>query len=106
MKYIVEVASCGMIRIQSFMKFGTGNIKVLPQQFERLQCWYYRWKGFMKHIVEIVSCGIIHIPSFMKFGTGVQAILRFCISNLRVHNVGITDVCCYGGIHIETHTAR
>jgi hypothetical protein len=28
----------------------------------------------------------------MKFGTGVQAILRFCLRNLRGCNVGITDV--------------
>jgi hypothetical protein len=27
----------------------------------------------------------------MKIGTGVQAILRFCLRNLRGFNVGITD---------------
>jgi hypothetical protein len=44
MKYTVEMASGGMIYIPSFMKIGSGIqliLKVLPQQFERLQCWYY-----------------------------------------------------------------
>jgi hypothetical protein len=27
----------------------------------------------------------------MKIGTGFQAILRFCLSNMNVCNVGITD---------------
>jgi hypothetical protein len=29
--------------------------------------------------------------SFMKIGKGVQAILRLCLRNMRVFNVGITD---------------
>jgi hypothetical protein len=37
------------------------------------------------------SGGMIYVPSFMKIGTGVQAILRFCLRNLRGHNIGITD---------------
>jgi uncharacterized protein YraI len=32
-----------------------------------------------------------YIPSFIKIGRGVQAILRFCLRNLRTCNVGITD---------------
>jgi hypothetical protein len=36
-------------------------------------------------------CGMIRIPSFMKFHTDVQAIIRFCLRNLRGCNVGITD---------------
>jgi hypothetical protein len=54
-------------------------------QFEKMQCWYYWWEGFMKDAFEM------HIPSFLKFGTGVQAMLRFCLSNLRGCNVGISD---------------
>jgi hypothetical protein len=34
---------------------------------------------------------MINIPSFMKIGIGVQAILRFCLENLRGCNVGITE---------------
>jgi hypothetical protein len=34
---------------------------------------------------------MIYIPSFMKIGAGVQAILIFCLRNLKGFNVGITD---------------
>jgi hypothetical protein len=37
------------------------------------------------------SYGTIFLPSFIKIGTGVQAILKFCLSNLNGCNVGITD---------------
>jgi hypothetical protein len=40
---------------------------------------------------EVASGGMMYIPSFMKTGTGVQAILRFCLRNLRGYNVGIAD---------------
>jgi hypothetical protein len=45
----------------------------------------------MKYAVEMGSGGMIYTPTFMKTGTGVQAILRFCLSNLRGCTVGITD---------------
>jgi hypothetical protein len=44
MWYTVEMASDGMIYIPSFMKIGSGIqviLMLLPQQHERLQCWYY-----------------------------------------------------------------
>jgi hypothetical protein len=44
MKYTVEMASGGMIYIPSLMTIGSGIrviLRILPQQFERLQCWYY-----------------------------------------------------------------
>jgi hypothetical protein len=41
--------------------------------------------------IEMASCDMIYMLSFMKFDRGVQAILRFCLRNLRVCNVGITD---------------
>jgi hypothetical protein len=31
------------------------------------------------------------MPSVMKTGAGVQAILRFCPTNLRGYNIGIID---------------
>jgi hypothetical protein len=40
---------------------------------------------------EIVSSGIIYLVSSMPIGTGIQEILRFCLRNLKGHNVGITD---------------
>jgi hypothetical protein len=41
--------------------------------------------------LEMGSGGMMYIRSLMKTGTGVQAILRFCLSNLNGCNVGITD---------------
>jgi hypothetical protein len=38
----------------------------------------------MKYSLEMVS-------DDMKIGTSVQAILKFCLSNLKGCNVGITD---------------
>jgi hypothetical protein len=45
----------------------------------------------MMYAVKIGSGGMIYVPSFMKIGTGVQAILMFCLRNLRGCNAGITD---------------
>jgi hypothetical protein len=44
----------------------------------------------MKYAIEMASYGIMCIPSFMKTGVHVQPILRFCLSNLKCYNVGIT----------------
>jgi hypothetical protein len=45
---------------------------------------------FIKYAIGLDSFGMIYLPSFMKIGTGVQAILRFCLRNLRGRNVDIT----------------
>jgi hypothetical protein len=58
---------------------------------------YYGSKGFGEYATEMASCGWIYIyiyiytPSFMQIGTGIVGILRFCCSNLKGSNVGITD---------------
>jgi hypothetical protein len=62
MKYTVQMASNNKIYILSFMRIGSGIrviLRLLPQQFEMLQCWYYWWEGFMKYAVEMTSCGMI-----------------------------------------------
>jgi hypothetical protein len=62
MKYAVEMASVGLIYIPNFMMNGSDIqviLKLLPQQFERLQCWYCRWYEFMKYAVEMASDGIV-----------------------------------------------
>jgi hypothetical protein len=41
--------------------------------------------------IEMASDGMIYLKSFMKIGTGVEAILRFCLSNLKGCNVSVTD---------------
>jgi hypothetical protein len=43
-KHSVEVASGGMMYISSSMTIVSGTqviLRLLPQQFERPQCWYY-----------------------------------------------------------------
>jgi uncharacterized protein YraI len=44
----------------------------------------------MIYAVEMASCGMIYLPSFMKIATGVQAVLRFCLRNVKGCNLGIT----------------
>jgi hypothetical protein len=44
MKYIVEMASGGIIYVPSFMEIGSVIqviLRLLPRQSEGLQCWYY-----------------------------------------------------------------
>jgi hypothetical protein len=45
----------------------------------------------MKNAVKMGSGGMIYVRSFMKFYVGVQAILPFCLSNLKGYNVVIID---------------
>jgi hypothetical protein len=45
----------------------------------------------MKYAVQMAACDMIYIPSFMKNGGGVQAVLRFCLRNLRHCNDDIAD---------------
>jgi hypothetical protein len=45
----------------------------------------------MMYAAEMASSGMIYLPCCMKIGTGIQAILRFCLRNLRAYNVSITD---------------
>jgi hypothetical protein len=45
----------------------------------------------MMYAVDMGSGGMVYIPSFMKIGTSVEAILRFCLRNLKGCNVCITD---------------
>jgi hypothetical protein len=74
MKYAVEMASHNMMNIPRFM-IGLSIqviLKLLPQQFDILQCWYCWWKGFMKYDIERDSCGMIYIPSLIKNGSGFQ----------------------------------
>jgi hypothetical protein len=71
MKYAVEGALCGMIYAQIFTAIGSGNpviLRLLPQQFGRLQCYYYSWEEFMKYDVQMISGGMIYIPSFINIG--------------------------------------
>jgi hypothetical protein len=44
----------------------------------------------MTYDVYIASFGAKYIPSVMKIGIDVQAVLRFCLRNLRGCNIAIT----------------
>jgi hypothetical protein len=72
------------------MTTGSGsNIKVLSQQFERLQCWYYWREGFTECATELGSGGMIYVSSFMMIHSGIQVILRLSLQQLdRLQ-------CCY-----------
>jgi hypothetical protein len=64
MEYTAKMASGGMICIPSFMAIGCGIqviLRLQPPQFERLQCWYYCWEGFMKCAAMMASGGVIYI---------------------------------------------
>jgi hypothetical protein len=48
---------------------------VMAQLYERLQCWYLGWAGFMMFVVQMASCGMIYPRWFTNYGTRV---LRRC----------------------------
>jgi hypothetical protein len=45
----------------------------------------------MIYVVEMISRCIIYIPKLMNIAIGAQAILMFCLRNLRRRNVGNID---------------
>jgi hypothetical protein len=68
----------GMTHVPSFMTIGLGievMIRLLPQHFERLQCWYYWLVGQVKYAIEIVSGGMIYTPILM-ISSDIQVILK------------------------------
>jgi hypothetical protein len=93
----VWIASCGMIYVPSFMKFGTGVQAILGFCLRNLRGCDVGitdrrdLRMIYEYSVEMASCGMIHVPSLMTIGTGFQAILRFCFRNSRGCYVGITD---------------
>jgi hypothetical protein len=73
------MASGGMIYVPSVMTIGSGSqviLRLLPQQSERLQCWYYWWEEFIKYVVQMVSGGKIYIWRFMMIDSGIQLTSR------------------------------
>jgi hypothetical protein len=69
------MASGGMICVPSCMMIGLGIqgiLWLLPERYERLQCWCYLLQRFMKYAAEMASGGMICISVFTKIGTGVQ----------------------------------
>jgi hypothetical protein len=58
----LEMSSIGVILMPILMTTNLGIqaiLRFLSQQFERLQCWYYWFDGFIKYAVEMVSDSMI-----------------------------------------------
>jgi hypothetical protein len=75
------------------MKTGSGIqviLRSLPQQSERLQCWYYYCEGFMMYAIEMTSDGMM-IPSFMTINSGIQVILKVLPQQFEAVVFGTTD---------------
>jgi hypothetical protein len=69
------MASGNMMYIPDLMMIGSGIqviLRFLTEQFERLQCWYYR---FVKYTIDVGSGDMLYMPSFIKTGSGIQKFL-------------------------------
>jgi hypothetical protein len=78
MKYAVEMASCGMINIPSFMKTSTGVQAILRfcfRIFRGCSVDITDGKGFMNCMLERGSDAIVCMPSFIKIGSGIQKLI-------------------------------
>jgi hypothetical protein len=69
----------------------SSNIKLITSIIQEDSVLVLMTEGIYEVRLEIASCGIICISSFMKTGIDIQAIFRFCLSNLRGCNIGVTD---------------
>jgi hypothetical protein len=61
----------GMMYIPSFMTAVSDMqvlLRLLPQEFERLLCWRYRWERFMKYACQMASDNTAQ-RLFMTIGT-------------------------------------
>jgi hypothetical protein len=50
-------------------------LRLLPQQFERLECSYYCVEGFAKQVGEMGAGGMISIPGLIKICSSIQHLL-------------------------------
>jgi hypothetical protein len=62
----------------------SNNIKVLPQQFEKMQYWLYGWEGFMKYTIMMASGGTINIPQLMMISSDTQVILSLLLQQFEM----------------------
>jgi hypothetical protein len=91
--YAVAMTLGGMIYIPNLMKISSSILGTISTIWEAIVLVLLtrgiydprHWDGLRWH--DILVC----IPNLMKIGTGVQALLRFCLSNLDGCNVGIID---------------
>jgi hypothetical protein len=79
MKYDVEMTSCGMIYILSFMKIGTGVEAILRfclRNFRGCDVDNTDGRGFMNCTLEMGSDAMVCMPSYIKIGSGIQKLIR------------------------------
>jgi hypothetical protein len=71
----IQIARGGMTYIQCFMMTGSEiqiMLRLIPQQFENLQCWYCWWERFRKNDIEMALHVIKYITSIINIGSGIQ----------------------------------
>jgi hypothetical protein len=98
----------GIIYIQCPMIVGSwiqAILRLLRQQFERFQCWYYWWERLMKYIVQMASGGMIYMctkfhDERFRHLTNVKVIAStiWGASVLVLLVGGIYDVCRWEGL--------
>jgi hypothetical protein len=66
------LVACNTTKFHEDWYSRSGSIKILPQKFEKLSCWYYWWEGFMNYTVEMGWNAVIDTQSFAKIGSGIQ----------------------------------
>jgi hypothetical protein len=74
------MASGKRIYIQIFMTIFSGIqviLRLLQQELERLQFWYYLREAFMEYAFGMLSGGVIYARNFMTIGSCIQVALRF-----------------------------
>jgi hypothetical protein len=78
MKYAVEMASCGIIYIPSYMKIDTGvqaTVKFCLRNFRDCNVGITDGRDFFNYAVEMGSSAVIYKPSFIKIGSGIQKLI-------------------------------
>jgi hypothetical protein len=78
MKYAVEIASCSMIYLTSFMNICAGVRALLRFCLRNLKAeMLVLLMGgiFFNYSIEMVLGVVIYVPSFIKIGSGIQKLM-------------------------------
>jgi hypothetical protein len=90
----VDSALHGMVFIWSLTTISSGIqviLRLLSQQFQRLQYSYYKWEWFIICAIQMVLGWHCHTQIYMTVGSGSQVMLRVLSHSFRVYSAGITD---------------
>jgi hypothetical protein len=78
MMYAIQMASCGMIYLRSFVKIGTGVQSILRFCLRNLtgcNIGITDGRDFFNYAVEMSSDIVIYVPSLIKIGSGSQKLI-------------------------------